>query len=113
MFTHVAADKNPVDLDQMMANIMSMPLAMPRFGETRLPEPTVESGRSCIMPYDVEEFARHAYGFAQVYTVAENAFNELRAKYSRAQLRQGDILIIEPKVFGGGLRKREYRDNPL
>ena len=111
VFTHVAADKKPVDIEQMMAKIMSMPPMMPRFGETQLPEPTVKTRGNSIMPYDVTEFARHVYGFAQVYAVAENAFNELKAKYNRAQLHQGDILIIEPKVFGGGLRKREYRDN--
>ena len=111
VFTHVEVCQKTVDMEQMMANIMSMPPMMPRFGETRLPEPTVKMENPFIMPYDVAEFARHVYGFAQVYTVTGNVFNELKAKYNRAQLRQGDILIIEPRTFGGGLRKREYRNN--
>lgn len=62
------------------------------------------------LPYDVSEFAKHSYGFGRVYAVLPNAFSELRAKYSRVKLNEGDILILEPKAFGGAVRTIPYRE---
>ena len=53
------------------------------------------------MPYDVEEFARHLYGYAQVCAVHEGAMSALRGKFRKPRLKEGDILILEPPAFGG------------
>ncbi|MBQ3425128.1 MAG: hypothetical protein IJH38_08020 [Clostridia bacterium] len=110
VFTHAQAGEKPMDMEQLMAGFMEQPPLMAGLNAYRPAEPKAKAERGETMPYDVAEFARHVYGFAQVYTVAGNAFGEFRAKYDRAKPGPGDILIIEPKAFGDGVRKRGYRD---
>jgi hypothetical protein len=61
------------------------------------------------MPYDAEEFAKHIYGFARAYIATPEVFTELRAKFNKARLNEGDILVVEPKAFGGSVKVHTYR----
>lgn len=108
VFTHAKPlPASAVDMERLMVEMMKLP-AMPGFG---VPTPPVAAAQKqdCFMPYDAKEFSRHIYGFARAYVVSGTMFNELRAKFNRVKLGEGDILIIEPKAFGGTIRTRQYQ----
>ena len=69
-----------------------------------IPVETVER-----LPYDAEEFARHLYGYAQVCAASAAAVPAVRNKFGKPRLKEGDILILEPRTMGGGARVIAYR----
>lgn len=111
VFTHARREiDRRAEMERVMAEIRDLPPL--RFvGLQFSRSPVVESSPAAefALPYDAAEFARHIYGYAQACVVSPEAFGELRAKYSRSQLNEGDILIIEPKRFGGGTKAVPYR----
>ena len=54
-------------------------------------------------PYDPNEFASHAFGYAITANVSEEYRNAL-SKRLHKEYEPGDILFIEPKRFGGNVR---------
>lgn len=112
VFTYAKqAQAEPFQMEQVMAEMMKGP-AMPRLGLPSIATPPVTVGKkpSHDMPYDAEEFARHIYGFARAYIAMPEVFSELRAKFNKARLNEGDILVIEPKAFGGTVKVRQYKE---
>ena len=110
VFTHAKQEQAATpDMEQFMAEMMKAPV-LPRLGlpPVKMPSADIEKKPSHFLPYDAEEFARHLYGFARAYIASPEAFAELRAKFSRARLNEGDILIVEPKAFGGAIRALQY-----
>ena len=84
---------------------------LPKFG---MPPtlPTLAPGEkkpSHYMPYDADEFAKHIYGFARAYIVSPEAVADLKARFNKARLNEGDILVVEPKAFGGAVKVHQYR----
>ena len=111
VFTHAKKEQAITpDMEQFMAEMMKGP-ALPLLGlpPIKTPPVDIEKKQSHFIPYDAEEFARHLYGFARAYIVSPEAFTELRAKFNRARLNEGDILIVEPKAFGGAIKALQYR----
>ena len=111
VFTHAKQEQATTpDMEQFMAEMMKAPV-LPRLGLPPIKTPPVDIKKmqSHFMPYDAEEFARHLYGFARAYIVSPEAFAELRAKFNRARLNEGGILIIEPKAFGGAIKALRYK----
>lgn len=112
VFTHAKqAQTTASEMEQFMAEIMKGP-AMPRLGLPPISTPpvAVEKKPSHVMPYDAEEFAKHIYGFARAYIAAPEVFAELRAKFNKVRLNEGDILVVEPKAFGGAVKVTQYRE---
>jgi len=112
IFTHAKQEQATTpDMEQFMAEMMKGP-ALPRFGlpPIKTPPVDIEKKESHFMPYDAEEFAKHLYGFARAYIVSPETFTELRAKFNRVRLNEGDILIVEPKAFGGAIKTLQYRE---
>ena len=112
VFTHAKqAQTTASEMEQFMAEMMKGP-ATPRLGLPMISTPpvAVEKKPSHAMPYDAEEFARHIYGFARAYIAAPEVFAELRAKFNKARLNEGDILVVEPKAFGGAVKAHPYRE---
>ena len=56
-----------------------------------------------FFPYDADGFASHSFGYAAVFAVTEEMHDAL-AKKIHKEYRPGDILIAEPKRFGGNVR---------
>jgi len=111
VFTHAKKEQATTpDMEQFMAEMMKGS-TLPLLGlpPIKTPPVDIEKKQSHFMPYDAEEFARHLYGFARAYIVSPEAFTELRAKFNRARLNEGDILIVEPKAFGGAIKALQYR----
>ena len=112
VFTHAKqAQVTVADMERFMAEVMKAP-ALPRFGlqpPPTLPE-TGEKKPAHLMPYDAGEFARHIYGFARAYVVSPEAFGELQARFNRVRMTEGDILLIEPRAFGGAVKTIPYRE---
>ena len=67
-------------------------------------------GAGYFLPYDAAEFARHIYGFARAYVASPEAFRALRAKFNRARLNEGDVLVVDPRAFGARVRVVGYRE---
>ena len=112
VFTHARqAQASASEMEQFMAEVLKEP-AMPRLGLPPIATPpaAVEKKPSHAIPYDAEEFARHIYGFARAYIAAPEVFAELRAKFNKARLNEGDILVLEPKAFGGAVKVHPYRE---
>ena len=106
IFTHAKQPQATAsEIEKLMAELMKDP-AMPGPG---LPPAAVGKKPTHDLPYDAEEFARHIYGFARAYIVMPEAFAELRARFNKARLNEGDILVVEPRAFGGALKVHEYR----
>ena len=111
VFTHAKQAQATVsEMEQFMAEMMKGP-AMPRLGLPPITTPpaAVQKKPSHAMPYDAEEFAKHIYGFARAYIATPEVFTELRAKFNKARLNEGDILVVEPKAFGGSVKVHSYR----
>lgn len=111
VFTHAKQAQATVsEMEQFMAEMMKGP-AMPRLGLPPITTPpaAVQKKQSHAMPYDAEEFAKHIYGFARAYIATPEVFTELRAKFNKARLNEGDILVVEPKAFGGSVKVHTYR----
>lgn len=112
VFTHAKqAQATVAEMEQFMAEMMKGP-AMPRLGLPPISTPpaAVQKKPSHAMPYDAEEFAKHIYGFARAYIATPEVFTELRAKFNKARLNEGDILVVEPKAFGGTVKVHSYRE---
>lgn len=110
VFTHAQqARPDAKDLERIMAEMMKLPPMPARPGFQAPPAPAANRP-SHFLPYDAAEFARHIYGFARAYVACAEAFGELRSKFNRVRLNEGDILIVEPKAFGGGMRTLPYRE---
>lgn len=109
IFTHAKQSQATMaDLEQLFSEMMKVS-AVPRFG-MQSPPVVSEKKPSHFMPYDADEFARHIYGFARAYTISAEAFRELKTKFNRIRFDEGDILIIEPKAFGGATKVLPYRE---
>ncbi len=109
VFTHAKeAQLTASDMDRIIAEIMKMP-PQRTFGFQTSPLPE-QKKPTHFMPYDTQEFARHTYGFARVYVVSAEMFSEFRSKFNRNSLNEGDVLIVEPKAFGGTMRSILYRE---
>lgn len=112
VFTHAKQGQTTAsEMEQFMAEMMKGP-AVSRLGLSPISTPpvVVEKKPSHAMPYDAEEFAKHIYGFARAYIAAPEVFAELRAKFNKARLNEGDILVVEPKAFGGAVKVTQYRE---
>lgn len=112
IFTHAKqAQVTSSEMEQFMAEMMKGP-SMTRLGLPPIATPpvAVEKKKSNNMPYDAEEFARHIYGFARAYIVMPEAFTDFRTKFNKARLNEGDILIVEPRAFGGAIKVQQYRE---
>lgn len=59
-------------------------------------------------PYDVEKFAQAGAGYCRTYQVSDNVFDRLSASIG-ANVKPGDILVLEPASFGGSVRVLPYR----
>ena len=106
VFTH--AKRSPaVDPEALKVDLPKRPLWA---GAGPLPPTPPPVGKpSAFMPWNAEEFAKHSYGFARVYVASAEAFGELKARFGKVSLGEGDILVAEPKAFGGHLRALPYR----
>ena len=112
IFTHAKqAQVTSSEMEQFMAEMMKGP-SMTRLGLPPIATPpvAVEKKKSNNMPYDAEELARHIYGFARAYIVMPEAFTDFRTKFNKARLNEGDILIVEPRAFGGAIKVQQYRE---
>lgn len=77
-----------------------------RLRELTLVPDTLELGEP-VLPYDADDTAAHAFGYARVYTLSPRFFEAFRKKMEPG-LKPGDILVIEPKRFGGMKRLIQY-----
>jgi len=108
IFTHAVRKQPKMDeIERIMDDVMkpALPLgslSLPSFDV--IPVLPKEERAKPFLPYDAEEFAKHIYGFARVYVVKPDAFKELRSRFNRARFSEGDILVVEPKPFGGAVR---------
>lgn len=60
------------------------------------------------IPYDIEQLAHDAMGYCHVYTVKQKKHPELCRILSQ-ELSEGDVCIVEPKEFGGGITIFPYK----
>ena len=69
--------------------------------------PVPKQASEPFLPFDAVDFARHIYGFARAYIVMPEAFTDFRTKFNKARLNEGDILIVEPRAFGGAIKVQQ------
>ena len=109
VFTYAKrSDEVPEDIERKAAGIMRKPLLPPFVLSLFRDAPPVEEPEYSL-PYDAAEFARHIYGFARAYAIVSEAFDEFSSRFSGANLACGDILMIEPRRFGGGTKVFPHR----
>ncbi|MBQ6374837.1 MAG: hypothetical protein IJJ45_10175 [Clostridia bacterium] len=111
VFTHAERERiriTPEAFDRMMGDLMKAPLS-PAPGARPGIAPPVPESPGYELPYDVTEFSKHIYGHAQAFVVSPRAFGELCARFNRQSLKPGDILVVEPRIFGGNARVLAYR----
>lgn len=74
-------------------------------GEIKVPKISDLQGE---LPYDGDEFARKTAAFCRIYAI-EDKLLERFAEAVRQEVRPGDIIVLEPKRFGGKARVLPYK----
>lgn len=74
-------------------------------GEVRVPRTAKQQGE---LPYDGSEFARRTVAFCRTYVVEDKLLERL-AESVKQEVRPGDIVVLEPKRFGGQARVLPYK----
>lgn len=62
--------------------------------------------------YDLDRFAKSAVAYCRTYLLEAEASKRF-SQMSGLQYAPGDILVLEPLIFGGGSRKIPYRDSAV
>ena len=120
VFTQAERRIAPVDFESIASDVLKKPGLPPSVTKSFHPAPPADPKRNeHETPYDVTEFARHVYGFALVWLILPEAFPEFKNRFRKPLLNDGDIVMIEPKAFGGtittipyqaGMRSGWYKD---
>lgn len=86
----------PKPLPAMRGYVTEMLLSFP----DTWPIPPEPSEPERQLAYDQAAFARHTTGYCRSYDLDESLTEKLAQKF-QAKFKPGDILVIEPKCFGG------------
>lgn len=74
-------------------------------------KPPPIAARVAELPYDADTFARKTVALCRTYAV-EDKLTEKLAEAVRAAVEPGDIVVLEPKRFGGQARVLPYKPSP-
>lgn len=107
VFTHARREEPSSAMAQRMA--AAPPFALPgkanqgisvRESVKRFPEPAPAADKQAFVPYDVDSFAKDTVTFARTYLLSDELLDRFNTE-ATAELRPGDILMLEPGIWGG------------
>ena len=73
-----------------------------------LPPPPTAKPEAQELPYDIAAFARSGMAYCRTYRLEDSLFERFR-DMTGIPAEPGDILVLEPAPFGGGVQRFPYR----